>query len=50
VQNPDGVVASAQYMLAVSLVVLALMYWRRGIDRRAAVVCLLLYVPSFVVG
>jgi cation:H+ antiporter len=49
-QNPDGVVVSAQYMLAVSLVVLALMYWRRGIDRRIAVLCLLLYLPSFVVG
>lgn len=48
--DPGAVQASAQYMLAVSLVVLTLMYWRRGIDRRAAVVCLLLYVPGFFVG
>jgi cation:H+ antiporter len=33
----------------VSLAVLGLMYWRRGIDRRSAVACLLLYLPSFVV-
>jgi len=48
--SPDAVVASAQYMLAVSLVVLGVFYWRRGIDRRAAVLCLLLYVPTFFVG
>ena len=40
---------SLTYMLVVSVVVLALFYWRRGIDRRAAVVCLLLYFPSFFV-
>jgi hypothetical protein len=33
-------------MLAVSLVVLAVFYWREGIDRPAAVACLLLYFPS----
>ena len=48
--DSGAVLASAQYMLAVSLVVLGLFYWRRGIDRRAAVLCLLLYVPSFFVG
>jgi len=36
-------------MLVVSVTVLALFYWRRGIDRRAAVVCLLLYIPTFFV-
>ena len=40
---------SLTYMFVVSVVVLALFYWRRGIDRRAAVVCLLLYFPSFFV-
>jgi cation:H+ antiporter len=40
---------SLTYMFVVSVVVLALFYWRRGIDRRAAVVCLLLYLPTFVV-
>jgi cation:H+ antiporter len=39
--------ASLTYMVVVSIVVLALFYWREGIDRRAAVVCLLLYLPSF---
>jgi cation:H+ antiporter len=40
---------SLTYMLGVSIVVLGLFYWREGIDRRTAVVCLLLYFPSFFV-
>jgi len=36
------------YILVASVVVLALFYWREGIDRRAAVVCLLLYAPTFL--
>jgi cation:H+ antiporter len=40
---------SLAYMIGVSVVVLGTMYWRRGIDRPAAVVCLLLYLPTFVV-
>ncbi|WP_255149208.1 sodium:calcium antiporter [Halorarius halobius] len=40
--------ASIAYMFAASLVVLGLFYWREGIDRRAAVVCLLLYLPTFL--
>ena len=39
---------SLVYMLAVSIAVLGLVYWRRGVDRRGAVVCLLLYLPTFV--
>ena len=39
---------SLTYMLVVSILVLTLFYWREGIDRKAAVVCLLLYVPTFV--
>jgi cation:H+ antiporter len=39
---------SLTYMLVVSLLVLSLFYWREGIDRKAAVVCLLLYIPTFV--
>jgi len=42
-----SVMASTTYMLAVSLVVLGLLYWREGLDRPAGVVCLLLYLPSF---
>lgn len=49
VSDPQSVFVSTSYMLAVSLVVLGLMYWREGIDRRGAVVCLLLYLPSFAV-
>jgi cation:H+ antiporter len=30
------------------LFVLGVFYWREGIDRRAAVVCLLLYLPSLL--
>jgi cation:H+ antiporter len=40
---------SLVYMVAVSVLVLALFYWREGIDRKAAVVCLLLYLPTFLV-
>ena len=50
VSDLAGVTASMTYMLAVSVVVLALFYWREGIDRPAAVVCLLLYLPSFLFG
>ena len=39
---------SLVYMLVASVLVLALFYWREGIDRPAAVVCLLLYVPTFL--
>jgi cation:H+ antiporter len=40
---------SLAYMFVASAAVLSLFYWRRGIDRRAAVGCLLLYLPTFVV-
>jgi cation:H+ antiporter len=49
VDSPGVLAPSLGYMLAVSVAVLALMYWREGIDRRAAVLCLLLYLPTFVV-
>jgi cation:H+ antiporter len=48
VTDPAAVRLSAAYMLGVSLFVLGLFYWRRGIDRPAAVVCLSLYLPSFL--
>jgi cation:H+ antiporter len=48
VSDPATVWVSVGYMLTVSLLILALMYWRRGISRVAAVGCLLLYVPSLV--
>ncbi|RLM57379.1 sodium:calcium antiporter [Halobellus sp. Atlit-31R] len=46
VGSSESVFAATSYMLAVSLLVLGLMYWQRGIDRRSAVVCVLLYLPS----
>jgi cation:H+ antiporter len=49
VASPEVLFPSLVYMLAVSVAVLALMYWREGIDRPAALVCLALYVPAFVV-
>lgn len=49
VSDLASVTLSGVYMLAVSLVVLALFYWREGIDRRAALLCLGLYLPTFVV-
>ena len=48
VTDPSGVFRSVGYMLLVSFVVLGLLYWRRGIGRRAAIGCLLLYLPSLV--
>jgi cation:H+ antiporter len=48
VGSPRTVFVATGYMLAVSFVVLGLMYWRRGIDRRVAVICVLLYFPSFL--
>ena len=47
VSNPQTVFISTGYMLVVSLAVLGLMYWQRGIDRRGAIVCVLLYLFSF---
>jgi cation:H+ antiporter len=48
VSDPESVFVSTGYMLAVSLAVLGLMYWRRGIDRRVAVLCVVLYLPSLL--
>jgi len=50
VADVAAVSASMTYMIVVSIVVLGLFYWREGIDRRAAVVCMALYVPSFLIG
>lgn len=47
IQDPGSVGLSLTYMVVVSLIVLGLMYWRRGIDRRVAILCLGLYLPSF---
>lgn len=49
VSNPASVRISMAYMVFVSVVVLGLLYWRRGISRPVALVCLLLYLPSFFV-
>ena len=48
VTDPRSVLVATGYMLVVSVAVLGLMYWRRGVDRRGAFVCLLLYLPEFV--
>jgi len=48
IRDPATVSLSLTYMIVVSLVVLSLMYWREGIDRRMAVLCILLYLPTFV--
>ncbi|WP_336135809.1 sodium:calcium antiporter [Natronomonas amylolytica] len=47
VTDPQSVFVATGYMLVVSLAVLGLMYWQRGIDRKGAVVCFLLYLPGF---
>ncbi|MFC6990660.1 sodium:calcium antiporter [Haladaptatus sp. GCM10025707] len=45
-----GISTSLTYMLVVSILVLALMYWRRGLGRREAIVCLLLYPASLLLS
>lgn len=49
VSNVGSVLMSAGYMLAVSTVVIGMFYWRERIDTKAAIVCILLYLPSFLV-
>ena len=49
VGNAAAASASMQYMLAVSLVVLGILYWREGAGRPEGAVCVLLYLPSFLV-
>ena len=49
VENAAALRPSLVYMFVASAAVLTLFYWRRGIDRRAAIVCLVLYLPTFVV-
>ncbi|KAB1188969.1 MULTISPECIES: sodium:calcium antiporter [Haloferax] len=49
VSDLASVTLSGVYMLVVSLLVLALLYWREGIDRPSALVCIGLYLPTFVV-
>jgi cation:H+ antiporter len=48
VTDTQSVLVATVYMLVVSIAVLGLMYWQRGIDRRGAVVCLFLYLPGFL--
>jgi cation:H+ antiporter len=48
VSDPQAVFVSTGYMLLVSLAVLGLMYWRRGVGRRGALLCVVLYLPSFL--
>lgn len=47
VSDPESVFVSIGYMIGVSGLVLAIMYWQRGIGRNGAIVCILLYLPSF---
>jgi cation:H+ antiporter len=49
VTDVPAMTQTATYMLGVSLAVIALLYWRRGISRRFALVCLALYVPSILI-
>jgi len=47
--NTATIRLSLSYMFVVSVAVLGILYWRRGIDRKAAVVCVLLYLPTFFI-
>ena len=48
IEDVAAIRPSLVYMLVVSIAVLGLLYWQRGLDRRGAVVCLLLYPPSLL--
>ena len=48
VENVATLWPSITYMFVASAAVLTLFYWRRGIDRRMAIVCLALYLPTLV--
>jgi len=50
VTGVSGVLASVGYMLAASAVVLAILYARRPVGRAGSLACLVLYVPTFVLG
>ncbi len=49
VTDTPAVLMSATYMFAVSLAVIGLFLWREEIDRKMAVLCILLYLPSFFI-
>jgi cation:H+ antiporter len=49
VTDPSAVLLSAGYMLAAATVVIGLFYWRGTIDRNAAIICILLYLPAFLI-
>ncbi|WP_332899964.1 sodium:calcium antiporter [Haladaptatus sp. CMSO5] len=48
VVDTTAISTSLIYMLGVSILVLALMYWRRGLGRWEAIVCILLYPASLL--
>ncbi|WP_338729725.1 sodium:calcium antiporter [Haladaptatus sp. DJG-WS-42] len=48
VVDTAAISTSLTYMLGVSILVLALMYWRRGLGRWEALVCILLYPVSLL--
>ena len=48
ITNLTTTLTSTHYMLAASLAVIALMYIQKGINRKTAVVCILLYLPSLL--
>ncbi|WP_435144832.1 sodium:calcium antiporter [Halobaculum sp. P14] len=49
VEQPDTAVVSTAYMLAASVAVLAVLYRQRTVRWRDATLCLLLYVPTFLI-
>lgn len=50
VTGVDGVLASVAYMTAASAGVLALVYSQQEIGRRTALACIVLYVPTLLLG
>lgn len=46
--DPAGLLLSLAYMVVSAAAVLALLYWREGMARWGAAICVTLYVPAFL--
>ncbi|MCJ7429216.1 MAG: sodium:calcium antiporter [Candidatus Nanohaloarchaeota archaeon QJJ-5] len=49
IQNQQAVMSAGIYMVAVSAFVVGIWSWREGIDRPTALLCILLFLPSFFI-
>jgi cation:H+ antiporter len=50
IDDPQVAVVGTAYMLAASAIVLLLAYWRETFGRAEGILCVLLYLPTYLVG